>query len=103
MYRMDEQDATVLKHVLPLMSHYAAGYHPISYTVWYEYARGGVVELRRDIDAHIARAERLTVPATHALYVQGRSRSVHSWRFCLPPRHADESGITGNPTEHLNG
>ena len=38
MYEEDDRDVNVLKTVLPLMSRHAAGYHPISYAVWYEYA-----------------------------------------------------------------
>ncbi len=37
MYEEDDRDVNVLKTVLPLMSRHAAGYHPISYAVWYEY------------------------------------------------------------------
>jgi len=40
MYEEDDRDVNVLKTVLPLMSRHAAGYHPISYAVWYEYAKG---------------------------------------------------------------
>jgi len=40
MYEEDDRDVNVLKTVLPLMSRHAAAYHPISYAVWYEYAKG---------------------------------------------------------------
>jgi diguanylate cyclase len=69
MYTVDERDVNVLKVVLPLMSHHAAGYHPISYTVWYEYAMGGNAALRTQIDEEIAREPRLSVSMTYALYV----------------------------------
>ena len=42
----EEKDVGLLKSVLPLMSKHAAGYHPISYAVWYEYAKGAKPALK---------------------------------------------------------
>ena len=54
------------------MSRHAAGYHPISYTVWYEYARrkqiGKPDGLQQGIDNELRHQDRLTVAGTYALY-----------------------------------
>ncbi len=68
MYQADEPDLGILKKILPLMSHHAAGYHPISYTVWYQYVKGERQLLRQCIDEEIKRKERLTVETTYGLY-----------------------------------
>jgi len=68
MYEEDDRDVKVLKTVLPLMSRHAAGYHPISYAVWYEYAKGARPELRQHIDQELERDERLSVPLTYTIY-----------------------------------
>ncbi|HEX4585801.1 MAG TPA: GGDEF domain-containing protein [Burkholderiaceae bacterium] len=68
MYEEDDRDVNVLKTVLPLMSRHAAGYHPISYAVWYEYAKGARPELRQNVDSELARSERLTVALTYSIY-----------------------------------
>jgi diguanylate cyclase len=69
-YEEDDRNVNVLKSVLPLMSRHAAGYHPISYTVWYEYAKGKHPALRQSIDDELKRQERLTVPLTYFLYTK---------------------------------
>jgi len=68
MYEEDDRDVNVLKTVLPLMSRHAAGYHPISYAVWYEYAKGARPELRQNVDEELTRRERLTVAQTYSVY-----------------------------------
>ena len=54
-----EQTAELLRMVLPLMSRHAAGFHPLSYAVWYEYAAGTNQALKAAIDGRIAAGERL--------------------------------------------
>ncbi len=68
MYEEDDRDVKVLKTVLPLMSRHAASYHPISYAVWYEYAKGARPELRQHIDNELKRHERLNVALTYTIY-----------------------------------
>jgi diguanylate cyclase len=68
MYEEDDRDVNVLKHVLPLMSRHAAGYHPISYAVWYEYVKGAHPELRQNVDDELKRQERLTAGLTYSIY-----------------------------------
>jgi diguanylate cyclase len=68
MYEEDDRDVNVLKTVLPLMSRHAAGYHPISYAVWYEYAKGTRPELRQSVDDELTRQERLSVALTYSIY-----------------------------------
>lgn len=54
-----EQSAELLRMVLPLMSRHLAGFHPLSYAVWYEYAAGLNQPLRAAIDARTAHGEQL--------------------------------------------
>ncbi|SPE34560.1 putative Diguanylate cyclase VdcA [Burkholderiales bacterium] len=70
MYEEDDRDVNVLKSVLPLMSRHAAGYHPISYTVWYEYAKGQHTALHQSVDDELKRQERLSVAQTYFLYTK---------------------------------
>ena len=70
MYEEDDCDVNVLRGVLPLMSRHAAGYHPISYTVWYEYAKGRHEALSRSIDEELKRQQRLSVAQTYFLYTK---------------------------------
>jgi diguanylate cyclase len=55
-----EQTAELLRMVLPLMSRHAAGFHPLSFAVWYEYAAGTNQALKAAVDARIAATVRLT-------------------------------------------
>ena len=68
MYDEDPKDVNILKILLPLMSRHAAGYHPISYSVWYEYAKGERPSLRHSIDAELKSSGRLTPALTYSLY-----------------------------------
>ncbi len=55
-----DQTAELLRMVLPLMSRHAAGFHPLSFAVWYEYAAGTNQPLKAAVDARVAAAVRLT-------------------------------------------
>lgn len=55
-----EQTAELLRMVLPPMSRHAAGFHPLSYAVWYEYAAGTNQALKAAIDSFVAAGTRLT-------------------------------------------
>jgi diguanylate cyclase len=68
MYEEDDRDVNVLKTVLPLMSRHAAGYHPISYAVWYEYAKGTRPAIRQSVDDELKRQQRLSVAQTYSVY-----------------------------------
>jgi len=48
-----EQSAELLRMVLPLMARHSAGFHPLSYSVWYEYVAGFNPALRAAIDARL--------------------------------------------------
>jgi diguanylate cyclase len=54
-----EQSAELLRMVLPLMARHAAGFHPMSYAVWYEYAAGINPALRTAVDQRLAKAAQL--------------------------------------------
>jgi diguanylate cyclase len=66
----EENDVGLLKCVLPLMSKHAAGYHPISYAVWYEYAKGAKPALKEGVDVELMQHGRLTPDTTYALYAR---------------------------------
>lgn len=68
MYEEDPRDVQILKSLLPLMSRHAAGYHPISYSVWYEHVKGERPSLRHSIDAELKSRGRLTPALTYSLY-----------------------------------
>ena len=55
-----EQTAELLRMVLPMMSRHAAGFHPLSYAVWYEYAAGTNQALRAALDSRTAANHKLT-------------------------------------------
>ena len=55
-----DQTAELLRMVLPLMSRHAAGFHPLSFAVWYEYAAGTNQALKAAVDARVAASVRLT-------------------------------------------
>jgi diguanylate cyclase len=55
-----EQSAELLRMVLPLMARHSAGFHPLSYSVWYEYAAGANPALRAAVDARLAQTAVLT-------------------------------------------
>jgi diguanylate cyclase len=63
-----EQTAELLRMVLPLMSRHAAGFHPLSFAVWYEYAAGTNQQLKAAVDARIAANVRLTDADIEELY-----------------------------------
>ena len=49
-----EASGELLRMILPLLSKQAAGFHPVSYAVWYEYVSGNNPKLKESIDALIA-------------------------------------------------
>ena len=55
-----EQTAELLRMVLPMMSRHAAGFHPLSFAVWYEYASGTNQALKAAVDGRVATGARLT-------------------------------------------
>jgi len=46
--------------VLPLMAKHSAGFHPLSYSVWYEYVAGVNLPLRAALDARLAQTSVLS-------------------------------------------
>ncbi len=54
-----EQTAELLRMVLPMMSRHAAGFHPVSYAVWYEYAAGANQGLKTAVDALLTTGQKL--------------------------------------------
>jgi diguanylate cyclase len=55
-----EQSAELLRMVLSLMARHPAGFHPLSFSVWYEYAAGCNPGLQAALDARLAQSAALT-------------------------------------------
>lgn len=49
-----EASGELLRMILPLLAKQAAGFHPVSYAVWYEYAAGMNPALKTDVDKFLA-------------------------------------------------
>jgi diguanylate cyclase len=63
-----EQTAELLRMVLPQMARHAAGFHPMSYAVWYEYLAGINPGLSAALDARLAESNSLSDADVNALY-----------------------------------
>jgi diguanylate cyclase len=63
-----ERSTELLRQALPWMSRQAAGLHPVSYAVWFDYVAQTNPPLRAAIDEHLAREGVLDEFATHALF-----------------------------------
>jgi diguanylate cyclase len=63
-----EQSAELLRMVLPLMARHTAGFHPLSYAVWYEYVAGLNQSLRSAVDARLKEVSTLTDRDMEVLY-----------------------------------
>jgi diguanylate cyclase len=55
-----DQTAELLRLILPLMARHSAGFHPLSYAVWYEYLASINPRLRGAVDARLEGGARLT-------------------------------------------
>ncbi len=70
-----EESAAILRRALQLMSPHKAGYHPVSYAVWYEHAAELNPSLTQELEKLLA-AETLLSDAEicrlHALHIAGR-------------------------------
>lgn len=55
-----EQSAELLRMVLPLMARHSAGFHPLTYAVWYEYVAGTNPRLRAAVDSRLVQRPLLT-------------------------------------------
>lgn len=63
-----EKSAEYLRLALPLMTRQAAGLHPVSYAVWYEYVSGINPALRQRIDELTRNGQTLDENAVQRLY-----------------------------------
>jgi diguanylate cyclase len=70
-----EESAAILRRALQLMSPHKAGYHPVSYAVWYEHAADLNPGLTRELDRLLAADNMLSdaeICRLHALHIAGR-------------------------------
>lgn len=71
-----EESAEILRRALQLMSPHKAGYHPVSYAVWYEHAGDLNPALTRELDKLLAVDDSVLSDAEicrlHALHIAGR-------------------------------
>lgn len=65
-----ERSTELLRRALPLMSRQAAGLHPISYAVWYDYVAQTNPALHAAVDELIAREGQLDESSTRELFRQ---------------------------------
>jgi diguanylate cyclase len=63
-----ERSTELLRQALPWMSRQAAGLHPVSYAIWFDYVGQTNPPLRAAIDEHLAREGSLDEFATHAMF-----------------------------------
>jgi len=66
----NESSLDLLRSILSLMSQHAAGYHPISYALWYEYAKESHPALQRCVNDELRKRERLTAAQTYSMYAR---------------------------------
>jgi diguanylate cyclase len=70
-----EESAEILRRALQLMSPHQAGYHPVSYAVWYEHAADLNPGLTQELDKLLAADALLSdaeICRLHALHIAGR-------------------------------
>lgn len=70
-----EESAEILRRALNLMSPHEAGYHPVSYAVWYEHAADLNPGLTKELDKLLASGTLLSdaeIGRLHALHIAGR-------------------------------
>jgi len=70
-----EESAEILRRALQLMSPHKAGYHPVSYAVWYEHAGDLNPALTQELDKLLAADSMLSdaeICRLHALHIAGR-------------------------------
>lgn len=70
-----EESAEILRRALQLMSPHRAGYHPVSYAVWYEHAADLNPGLTQELDKLLACEALLSdteICRLHALHIAGR-------------------------------
>jgi len=60
--------AEYLRLAVKRMTQQAAGLHPVSYAIWYEYVAGNNSALNADLDARLKELGRLDEQTTYALY-----------------------------------
>lgn len=63
-----EASGELLRMILPLLSKQAAGFHPISYALWYEYAAGINPLLKEDVDRIVETGKTLDDSLVSELY-----------------------------------
>jgi diguanylate cyclase len=74
-----EASGELLRLILPLLARQPAGYHPISYALWYEYAAGINPALKADVDKFMASGVPLddqTVSMLHEKHIAKRDDAV---------------------------
>ena len=63
-----ESSAEILRLVIPEMSKHEAAYHPVHYTIWYEYLSGINPSLKAAIDSQLSAGPRLNDQQLEALF-----------------------------------
>ena len=69
-FESKEKTAELLRLAVPQMAAQAAGFHPISYTVWYEYLAKINPALQSALDARLAEKTPLSEQETYELFIK---------------------------------
>lgn len=101
-----EASGELLRMILPLLSKQAAGFHPISYALWYEYAAGINPPLKEEVDQIISSGRPLDDQLVSALYekhISKRDDAVSTkLRSELERMLEDLSRAASSTGEHAN-
>ena len=101
-----EASGELLRMILPLLSKQTAGFHPISYALWYECAAGINPELKKEVDELIAIGnplDDLTVSRLHEKHIAKRDDAVSiKLRSELERMLQDLSKSAGATGEHAS-
>jgi diguanylate cyclase len=101
-----ESSAELLRLTLPLMAQQKSGFHPVSFTLWYEHLAGLNAELSRELTRRLEAQSPLTDDEAHELYarhivardmqtiqqLQERLRTLLEEAFQLTAQASDQTG-----------
>lgn len=82
-FELKKRSEELLKKILPLMAKQGAGYHPVSYTLWYEYIAGLNPGLQHAMQQRMADSTPLSDDETYSLFSQ----------HILSREHLDQSAL----------
>ena len=96
-----ERSAELLRLALPLMAQQQAGFHPVSFTLWYEHVAGINPELSQILAPHADGQQPLTDNEAYNLYARHRLQppATRAW-MCDNAVIMKPIGVRGSQTRH---